>query len=56
MFKKIVKQMVKKNMSHRRYSSSGYKRRKYGKYPSKYGHHHYKRKHKSSGFFGSYSS
>ncbi|MFV2050602.1 hypothetical protein ACEWK1_24950, partial [Metabacillus sp. YM-086] len=59
--KKILKSLLsssKHSHSYRRsYSSSDFKRRKSHHYhPSKYGHQHYKRKHKSSGFFSSYSS
>jgi hypothetical protein len=63
MLKKIIKGLLKsqlhsKGRSHyKHYSSSGYKKRKhYGHHPSQYGHKYYKKKHKSSGFFRSYSS
>ncbi|MBM7602125.1 hypothetical protein JOC75_000095 [Metabacillus crassostreae] len=58
MIKKILKSLLTNKQSHRRsYSSSDFKRRKYtNHHPSKYGHQHYKKKHKSSGFFSSYSS
>ncbi|WP_197089696.1 hypothetical protein [Bacillus sp. SA1-12] len=57
MLRKILKSIVSNKHSHQRhYSSSDFKRRKSGYHPSKYGHQYYKKKHKSSGFFSSYSS
>lgn len=60
MLRKILKSLISSKTSHshnRRYSSSDFKKRKSGyNHPSKYGHQYYKKKHKSSGFFSSYSS
>ncbi|WP_226666708.1 hypothetical protein [Metabacillus litoralis] len=59
MIRKILKSLLsnKQHTNRRSYSSSDFKRKKYGSHhPSKYGHQHYKKKHKSSGFFSSYSS
>ena len=57
MLKKIIKGLLNSKSHNKHYSSSGYKKRKhYGHHPSQYGHKYYKKKHKSSGFFRSYSS
>ena len=57
MFKKIIKEILKSKTKDKKYSSSGYNKTKhYGHQTSQYGHKHYKKKHKSSGFFRSYSS
>jgi hypothetical protein len=59
MFKKILKELLKSKIHSNKhhYSSSDYKKKLYGQHPSKYGHHHYKKKHKSGfGFFKSFSS
>jgi hypothetical protein len=58
MLKKIIKALLKGklNSGKHHYSSSDYKKRHYGHNPSKYGHQFYKKKHKSGGFFKSYSS
>nr|WP_233452304.1 hypothetical protein [Metabacillus niabensis] len=59
MLDKILKSLLNsKSHSHRKHSSSDFKRRKYSSnyHPSKYGHDHYKRRRKSSSFFSSYSS
>ncbi|WLR52815.1 hypothetical protein LC040_07960 [Bacillus tianshenii] len=58
MIEKIIKKLL--GSSHKRhyrsYSSSDFRRRPRKSHPNKYGHHHYKRKGKSSFFSSFYSS
>lgn len=57
MLKKILKEILKSKLSGKhRYSSSDYKKKHYGHHPSKHGHQYYKKKHKFSGIFKSFSS
>ncbi len=51
MLKKIITDLLKSKMHGRKYSSSRGKHKHYG-HQSKYGHKYYKKKSKSSSFFG----
>ncbi|WP_243385128.1 hypothetical protein [Bacillus kexueae] len=58
MIKKLLKSIVKQKLySHhyKKYHSSSYDPYR-SRHPKHYGHHFYKRKHKSSGFFSSFYS
>nr|WP_083979406.1 hypothetical protein [Bacillus alveayuensis] len=62
MIKKAIKHLLHEMLNsryhkkiHKHYSSSGYMKHS-SHLPNKYGHHFYKRKHRSSGFFSSFYS
>jgi hypothetical protein len=60
MLKKIIKAIIKENLSHHRYhkphytSSDHYSKYSKHVHPSHYGHGHYKKKHHSGSFFSSF--